>query len=217
MNQFSQQPSSFQGQGFGNQQQQFQPSGFVQSHYQGQLSQPTFNRQQSGSIVGQPQGGFAAQNNQYGGMQQSAPISQSYTQSAVPNNSYISHAPVQSHASSPATAFGEVGPVIARLGYQAGPDAQQQQFGQQTLYQPSSMGYQQQSQQPRMTSNAGYQSFGGGQMNATQSYGMTQAHSSTPLNPVYQATHAYEQAGPVIQHFGGWQNTNQGGYTGGNR
>lgn len=207
MNQFSQQSTTYPGQGFQQQQQQYEPSGYVQSHYQGQLSQPTFN-QQSSSIVGRPQGGYSGmQSGGFGGMQQAAPVSRMYTQPAVPNQSYMSHGQVQSHASSPATAFGNVGPVIAHVGYQAG--TQQQYGGQHSLYQPSNIGYQQQAHAPMTGQNYG-------NMNASQSYG-TPVHSQTPLSPVYQATHAYEQAGPVIAHFGGWQNNSQGGYQGGSR
>lgn len=181
MNQFSQ----FQGgqQGFQNQiqnQSQFQPSGFVQSHYQGQLSQPTFGRQTQ-SIVG----GIGSQNNQQFGFQQQTPAFQSFT-----NQAFTSGQQVQSHASSPATAFGDFGPVISRVGFQAGRDASQNQIGQQ------------------FQSTAGFNSFGntgftgGFQSNATQSFGPSQVQSFTQQNPVYKATNAYQQDGPVIAHLG---------------
>ncbi|RJE90608.1 hypothetical protein D3P07_00410 [Paenibacillus sp. 1011MAR3C5] len=188
MNQYSQQPAQFQGgqQQFSNASQNFQPTGFVQSHYQGQLSYPTFGRE-SASIVSPSFNNAGSQHSSNGYQQHAAPAIQSYTQPAVSNHAYQSHGPVQSHASSPATAFGDVGPVIARYGYQAGPDQQQQQgfsqqYGQQSYSQPAQ--YSQQS-----FGQAGYQSHG-------------PVHSNTSINPVYQATNAYEQAGPVIARYG---------------
>lgn len=190
MNQYSQ----FQGgqQGFQNQNQnqyqnQNQPTGFVQSHYQGQLSYPNFG-QATQSIVG----GIGSQSGNFGYQQQTPAFQQSYTQPAGYNQSYTSHQPVQSHASSPATAFGSFGPVISHFGFQAGPDANQnqnqQQFSQRSQYQPA------------QASNAGF--TGGLQNNTNQSFGHSQVQSYTQQNPVYKATGAYQQDGPVIAHLG---------------
>lgn len=208
MNQLSQQPVNFQGQqGFQNQ----VPTGFVQSHYQGQLSQPSFGRQ-SNSIISNMPGGFQGQN-MYSqqGTQQFVPTS--YTSMSQPvgtYNSFISHQPVQSHAQSPATAFGSVGPVIAHVGYQAGTGSQQ------SFYQPSAANFGTQYAQQHTASNYG----GFAQSNAQSGYGMTPTQSyTTSQNPVYEATNAYQQAGPVISHVGGWQATNaqNSPYSGGMR
>ncbi|MFF2887901.1 hypothetical protein [Paenibacillus sp. NPDC057967] len=188
MNQYSQQPAQYQGgqqQQFSNAGQNFQPSGFVQSHYQGQLSYPSFGRE-SQSIVSPSYNNAGSQHSSYGYQQHAAPAIHSYSQPAVSNHAYQSHGPVQSHASSPATAFGDVGPVIARYGYQAGPDAQNQSFSQQQ--------YGQQSYQPAQYSQQSYGQAG------YQSHGPV--HSNTSINPVYQATNAYEQSGPVIARYG---------------
>ncbi|MOA18756.1 hypothetical protein D3C78_1390940 [compost metagenome] len=108
-------------------------------------------------------------------------------------NSY-SHQPVQSHAQSPATAFGNVGPVIAHYGYQAGPDRQQ------GFQQSSAAGYGQQQ----------YSQFGGYQAQPQGGYGMSQVQSyTTSEHPVYEATNAYQQAGPVISRVG-YQANSQG-------
>lgn len=205
MNQWSLQPgSNFQGQqGFQNQ----GPVGFVQSNYQGQLSYPTFGRQTS-SIVSNAQGGYQGQ-----GMQQFGAANY-----ASQPSSYISHQPVQSYAQSPATAFGSFGPVISHVGFQAGPDRQQgfqggQQGMQQSFNQPSAMNYGAQ--------NAQFSNFGGfAQSNAQSGFGPTPVQSyTTSQSPVLEATNAYQQAGPVISHLGGWQATNaqNAPYSGGMR
>lgn len=217
MNQFSQQPGNFQGQqSFLNQGAQFQPTGNVQSHYQGQLSQPTFGRQ-TNSIVSNVPGGYQSSNSFSQGTQHFAPTGYSNMTNPVgTNNSFISHQPVQSYAHSPATAFGSVGPVIAHLGYQAGPDnqQQQQQTQQHSFYQPSlNMMGSQYAQQA--ASNYG----GHAQSNLQNNYGgMTQTHSNTSIHPVYEATNAYQQAGPVISQIG-WHSTGAANspYSGGMR
>lgn len=184
MNQMPQQSGGFQNQQNNFQSQtQYKPSGQVQSQYQGQLSQPNFGRPTQ-SIVGNPSGYQAQQVQSYSApMQQSSQSGYGMQQQNFSNQSYASHQPVQSHASSPATAFGSVGPVIAHYGgYQAQSNS---------LYQPTMQGGNfMQNQQTSSYSQGGY--------------GMTQTHSQTPENPVYQATNAYNQAGPVISKLG-WQ------------
>lgn len=199
MNQYSQQPvQPYQGgqQSFQNQN-RYQPSGFVHSNYQGQLSQPTFG-QSTGSIVGPPSAGYGFQSSQQHSYQHhAAPAYQASSHMpAVSNHSFIPHQPLQSYASSPAAAIGNVGPVIAHVGYQAGPS--QTQYGQRTYYQPTQSAYNANAQQHMSSHTEGYHSQAG------HSYGMSQVHSNTPHNPVYKATHAYEQAGPVISQLG-WQ------------
>lgn len=206
MNQWSQQPGNFQGQqGFQNQ----APVGYVQSNYQGQLSYPTFGRQSS-SIVSNAQGGYQGQ-----GMQQFGAANY-----ASQPSGYISHQPVQSYAKSPATAFGNFGPVISHVGFQAGPDRQQgfqggQQGMQQSFNQPTAMNYGAQSAQYAPSNYGGF-----AQSNAQSGYGMTPTQSyTTSQSPVLEATNAYQQAGPVISHLGGWQATNaqNAPYSGGMR
>jgi hypothetical protein len=208
VNQFSQQPGNFQGQqSFLNQGAQFQPTGNVQSHYQGQLSQPTFGRQ-TNSIVSNAPGGYQMSSSYSQGAQHFTPTGYSnMTHPVGTNNSFISHQPVQSYAHSPATAFGNVGPVISHVGYQAGADNQQ------SHYQPSSNIGSQYAQ--HAASN-----FGGyAQSNMQNNYGgMTQTHSNTPIHPVYEATNAYQQAGPVISQIG-WHSSGAANapYSGGMR
>jgi hypothetical protein len=190
VNQYSQQSGNFQGQqSYLNQGQNFQPSGFVQSHYQGQLSQPTFGRT-SQSIVSNSPGGYQQTHAFNQGHQSYIPSGYASTsQSAGMNNSYTSHQPVQSHASSPATAFGNVGPVIAHVGYQAGHEQNH------SFYQPTAMhntgmhfgGYSQPMAQGQHQGNYG--------PTPVQSY----THSATP---VLDATNAYQQTGPVISQLG---------------
>ncbi|WP_141505894.1 hypothetical protein [Paenibacillus luteus] len=208
MNQFSQQPGHFQGQqSYLNQGTSFEPSGYVQSHYQGQLSQPTFGRQSNfnGSIA---PNGYQSSNSYNQGAQHFA--SNGYTNMTHPvgtNNSFISHQPVQSYAQSPATAFGNVGPVIAHVGYQAGAEQQH------SYYQPTSNIGNQYAQ--HTSSNYG----GYAQGNAQNNYGgMTTTHSNTSIHPVYEATNAYQQSGPVISHVG-WQSQSAANspYSGGMR
>lgn len=211
MNQFSQQPGNFQGQqSFQNQSAQFQPTGNVQSHYQGQLSQPTFGRQ-TNSIVSNVPGGYqSSYSYNQGAQQQFSPSGYSNMTNPVgTNNSFISHQPVQSYAQSPATAFGSFGPVISHVGFQAGPDNQQ--------------GRQQSFNQSYGSQNAQFtaSNYGGfNQSNAQSGYGMTPTQSYTSSQtPVLEATNSYQQAGPVISHVGGYQasNTQNSPYFGGNR
>lgn len=213
MNQFSQQPGNYQGQqSYLNQNAHFEPSGHVQSHYQGQLSQPTFGRE-THSIVANSPGGYQSSNAYSQGAQTQHYAPNNYSNMTHPvgtNNSFMSHQPVHSYAQSPATTFGNVGPVIAHVGYQAGSEHNQQH----SYYQPSSNNGAQYAQ--HAASNYG----GYGQSQFQNGYGgMTQTHSNTSLHPVYEATNAYQNAGPVISHVG-WQSTsavNSSPYSGGNR
>lgn len=211
MNQLSQQPGNYQGQqSFLNQGNQFQPTGYVQSHYQGQLSQPTFGRE-TNSIVSHSPGGYQASNSYSNGSQMHFTPS-SYNHFSQPEgsyNSFNSHQPVQSYAQSPATAFGDVGPVIAHVGYQAGPDSQQHGYQQQHISQYGFGNQYAQQQNSNFGGQSHYNSQNGygaqSQSNMQNGYGgMTPTHSNTSLNPVYEATNAYQQAGPVISRVG-WQ------------
>lgn len=208
VNQYSQQPGNYQGQqSYLNQGTQFEPSGYVQSHYQGQLSQPNFGRQ-TNEVISNVPNGYQASHSYNQGVQHYAPSSYSNMTNPVgTNNSFISHQPVHSYAQPPATAFGYVGPVIAHVGYQAAPN------GQHSYYQPTSNHGSQYAQ--HTASNYG----GYGQSQMQNGYGgMTQTHSNTSLHPVYEATNAYQQAGPVISQIG-WQSTSaaHSPYSGGMR
>jgi len=184
MYQMPQQPSGYQNQRSYQTPEQYEPIGNVQSHYQGQLSQPSFGRPTE-SIVSSP-----VQHQYVGGSMQHTSPSFGYgmqQQGYANQSSYTSHQPVQSHASSPATAFGNVGPVIAHYGYQANSNISSQ---------PGFYGGANPSQQ-HYSSNFS-QSFN----HNNNGYGMTPTHSQTSENPVYQATNAYEQSGPVISRYG---------------
>ncbi|WP_341282308.1 hypothetical protein [Paenibacillus sp. FSL H8-0537] len=200
MNQMSQQPGYFQGQqGQLGQQGQFsnnyQPAGFVQSHYQGQLSQPTFNQNQS-SIVQSPIGGNQATNQHSYSSASYLPSHQQNTgmmqHQYQPNSGYQSFT-AQPHVSSYTSHLGSTNyatnPVISHLGYQASP---------QQHYVQSHTGYAGQNQN---FSSGGY---AGMSNNQNQTHGGMPVQSATGQNPVYHATNAYAQSGPVIAQLG-WQ------------
>lgn len=194
---FNQQGSQFQS---NSQQQPIQSGGhYVQSHYQGQLSQPSFGQPgvipsgyQSNSHFNQGNYSSFGGNQQY---QQYTPASQSLGPvisrvgwQAGPDL-HQQHQPQQSHSYVQQSSVGNqyaAGPVISRYGYQAGPDNRgpvNQVFNQQ-----SNQGY----YQP--------QHFGASHMNTSYT-----AQSHTGQHPVYESTNAYQQAGPVISHFGGYE------------
>ncbi|GFN32033.1 hypothetical protein [Paenibacillus xylaniclasticus] len=184
----NQQGSQFQT----NVHQPFQSSGgYVQSHYQGQLSQPSFGQ---GGIIPSPHPFASQASHTYSttpsGYQNITPTSPSlgpvisrYGYQAGPDlhQPLHSYTPVNSpiHSSSSISQSYPNQPVISRYGYQAGPDTRS----------PVNAVFQQQ----------GYNAFQHQPLHTT-SYG-----SQTSQHPVYQATHAYEQAGPVIQHYGGYE------------
>ncbi|MWC26766.1 hypothetical protein [Paenibacillus sp. MMS18-CY102] len=186
-----------------NAQQPYHAGGYVQSHYQGQLSQPSFG--QPGVLPG----GYQASSHQ--------------PYASQTHNSYQNYTPASQ----------SLGPVISRVGWQAGPDLQQST--QQHNYAPVHTYNQQASSNQSYTagpviSRYGYQagpdSYGpvnqAFQQHQPQQYAYQQQHaaqstyqpsfygahattSATHQHPVYQATNAYAEAGPVIQHFGGWE------------
>lgn len=203
-------PVNQQGSQFQSNFQQQQPNQaghYVQSHYQGQLSQPSFG--QPGVIPsGYQSNSHQNYSNQsaFGGNQQHyqqyTPISQSLGPvisrvgwQAGPDlhqqHQQFIQQPQQSYSYSQAQTGGNygVGPVISRYGYQAGQDS----LG------PVNQVFNQQSNQ----SNQGFyqpQHFNTSHMNAGYA-----AQSHTGQHPVYEATNAYQQAGPVISHFGGYE------------
>lgn len=190
---FNQQGSQFQS----NTQQPSFGGHYVQSHYQGQLSQPSFGQPgvipsgyQSNSHQGF--GGYASpasyqQQHQYTPASQSlGPVISRVGWQAGPDlqqSNNFAQANTGTHYSASHSQGYSAGPVISHYGYQAGPDSrvpvnQVLSNATQAHYQPQSQGY-------------------------TQHY--TAGYAAQGQHPVYQATNAYAQAGPVIQHFGGWE------------
>lgn len=206
----NQQGNLQQGQGqFSQSQQQFQPQGFVQSRYQGQMSQPTFNRSPQSTM---PSGmGFMNQS-QFQPLQ-STQAGRGFVQAQTQPN------PVNSHFRT------NQGPVISQLGYQSGTQSQNQplqsQFQQPIQSQFGASGFSGQSAQSSqpVISRLGFQagpetrnpvlqatsfgqqqpiSGGFGQMGGQTGF----SQATTPQNPVYQATNARQQDGPVIAKLG---------------
>ncbi len=157
----------------------YQPSGFVQSNYQGQLTRSAASgpvTAHSGYQAGGSQGYGATGSAFTGGYTGSSSVG-SYTGGM--NTGFQGHAMTPQNPVYNATnARQQDGPVIQHLGYQAGT---------QQGYQGSQFG------------TSSYQSAGGFQGQAT-----------TPQNPVYRATNARQQEGPVIQHLGYQAGTQQG-------
>jgi len=214
------QQSSFQGgQSFGAGQNRYQPAGFVQSQYQGQLSRSAA----SGPVTAKF--GYQAGQQQSFGAQ---PIGQQqFTgQAGSFQTSSFARQPADQHPVYRATnAYQQEGPVIQQLGYQAGVQQNfrqpvgQQQFAGQTV--ASSFGAQQQWQQhPVYTATNARQQDGpviqqlgyqaGAQQNFRQPVGQQQfagqtaasSFAQTQQHPVYNATNARQQEGPVIQQLG---------------
>ena len=124
------------------------------------------------------------------------------------------------------------GPVIQHLGYQAGTQQgyQGSQFGTSSFQ--STGGFQGQATTPQnpvyratnarqqdgpVIQHTGYQAGVTQNYGSNQGMGMTggmvgqsfQGHAMTPQNPVYNATNARQQDGPVIQHLGYQAGTQQ--------
>ncbi|AJY76419.1 hypothetical protein [Paenibacillus beijingensis] len=214
---YSNQPGNFQ-QGLGQfsqgQQQQYQPAGYVQSRYQGQLSQPTFNRspQSNLPITSGLTNQFQNQPSQY------TPAGGGFVQAQTQPN------PVNSRFRT------NQGPVISQLGYQAGAQNQNQftqtQFQQQPIqsqfgtamntnafsgqsYQPviSRVGYQagQETRNPVIqatTYNQQQPQFGGYQAGSQMGSQMMQSQATSQFHPVHQITNTRQDAGPVISKLG---------------
>ncbi|PWW06155.1 hypothetical protein DFQ01_10356 [Paenibacillus cellulosilyticus] len=201
-------PVNQQGSQFQSNFQQQQPNQaghYVQSHYQGQLSQPSFG--QPGVIPS----GYQSNSHQnfsnqsaFGGnqhYQQYTPMSQSLGpvisrvgwQAGPDLHPQHAQQPLQSHSYAQASTGGHyvAGPVISRYGYQAGQDSSgpvNQLFNQSNQSNQLNQGF----YQP--------QHFGASHINTGYA-----AQSHTGQHPVYEATNAYNQAGPVISHFGGYE------------
>ncbi|ALS27424.1 hypothetical protein ABEV74_15820 [Paenibacillus cisolokensis] len=189
MNYFSGNQGTFQNQ---QNQQKYQPVGFVQSQYKGGIS-----KRSAGPVISHTgyqasaQQQFGQQQAQSFGMAQSG-MQQQWQQSGM-NQSISSRT--------------GAGPVISRVGYQAG---QNNQFNQ------AQSGFaaqnQQQHSQP-VISHAGYTAGQGAQnpviQATTANFGQQQSWSgassqqqaSASYHPVYQATNA-QNSGPVYSHVG---------------
>ncbi|CAM4254950.1 hypothetical protein [Paenibacillus tarimensis] len=222
------QQNSFQGnQSFG-QSNRYQPAGFVQSQYQGQLKN---------SAIASPvtsQAGFQ------GGNQQQQSFSGQASQQFNPGfqNPVIAHTGLtagQSNFGSNQPSFGQTNPVLNHAGLTAGQHQQQQFRQQEPSFQQQSFTNSQQpvisqfgfqaGQESRSPVNQVFQNQGTGQSYQSSQFGggFQQSQGAiTPQNPVYRATNAREQDGPVIQHAGyqagqstGSQFGQTGGFTGG--
>jgi len=206
--------SQFQsGQSFGAGQNRYQPAGFVQSRYQGQLSRSAA----SGPVTAKF--GYQAGQQQSFGQQSFAGQAGAYQASSFASQQGEQH-PVYRATN----AYQQEGPVIQHVGYQAG--AQQQNFrqpiGQQNFAGQAgvfSFNAQQQQHPVYRATNArqqegpviqhtGYQA-GVQQQNFQQQNFAGQAGMSSfaqqqqvQQHPVYRATNARQQEGPVIQQTG---------------
>jgi len=220
--------TSFQsGQSFGAGQNRYQPAGFVQSQYQGQLSRSAA----SGPVTAKF--GYQAGQQQSFGQQSFAGQA-----GAFQTSSFVSQQGEQHPVYNATNARQQEGPVIQHVGYQAGAQqqnfqkpfaqqnfagqfgaasfgAQQQQWQQHPVYTATNarqqdgpviqhVGYQAGAQQQQQNfqkpfaqqsfaSQAGAASFGAQQQQQQQQW---QQH------PVYRATNARQQDGPVVQHTG---------------
>jgi hypothetical protein len=170
-----------------NQSNPYQPLGFVQSHYQGIPNQQT-GRQSAGPVISHvgysaasQQGsnqGYAQQNAGFGG---SFAGSRSNQSNAFANNFGSQQGSINNQ------------PVISRVGYTAGQNFQPNQSQQNQQMQP----YSQQNQQMQSYSQP-QRGFAG----SNQGQNQFNAQAVTQYNPVYQATNAASQDGPIISRVG---------------
>ncbi|RXZ77057.1 hypothetical protein EBB07_32745 [Paenibacillaceae bacterium] len=207
----SYQQGSFQGQqsqsSFGQaNNNRYQPTGYVPSQYQGQLRQSNFGSSQNvGPVIS------------HLGYQASSQQGIFNNQFAQQNN--MSHFGAQTQQQ----------PVISHVGYEAGRDyypraaaasmnqsynqgyqqhsPSNQQYSNSNNSQPviSQLGYQvgQNNRTPVLNSSSQFGNYSGQQGGQQASmHQNSYAHAQTPINPVYQASNAQHQEGPVISHLG---------------
>jgi hypothetical protein len=193
MNQFGQQGFSGNANGMG-QQNRYQPSGYVQSHYQGVSKQAGSIAAQSNSGPVISQLGYSA-NQGYG---------QSSSGNSYASNSYSNAQPVLSHFGG-SSANQSSQPVISHYGgYQAQNTQQSQPY-------QSSASYMNQS-------NMGNSSYNANSQPVISHYGGYQAQQtiqSQHAQPHQSMSYGQQQSQPVISHYGGYQAQNaqnQGGY-----
>jgi hypothetical protein len=212
----------------------YQPSGFVQSHYQGQLTRSAASgpvTAHSGYQAGGSQGygtTGSAFTGGYSGSSSMGSFTGGMTSSGFQGQAVTQQNPVYNATN----ARQQDGPVIQHLGYQAGTQQgfQGGQFGTPSFQ--SAGGFQGQAttqQNPVYRATNARQQEGpviqhtGYQSGVTQGYGMSgsnqgmgmvgqsfQGQAMTQQNPVYNATNARQQDGPVIQHLGYQAGTQQG-------
>lgn len=208
MNSMSNQQGQFQNQQLFNNQQQsnfqnrYQPAGYVQSHYQG-LPKNAFAGNSpviahTGYSAASQQSYGApnafAQNNAFGGANSNvgpviSHVGYQTGQDFYPTGAATSNSSNFSNQQRAQTGYQ---PVISHVGYTAGQNFQQPQFGQQ--------------QQQNYNFNAQPASQNFGSFGANQFAGNAQ----TPNNPVYQATNAAANSGPVISKLGYSAGSQQG-------
>jgi len=220
-------------------QNRYQPSGYVQSNYQGQLTRGAASgpvTAHAGYQAGGSQGFGSAGSTFTGGFASGFTGGSSSFQST---GGFQGQATTQQNPVYRATnAREQEGPVIQHLGYQAGTpqgfQGQGSQFGASSFQ--SMGGFQGQAttqqnpvyratnarqQEGPVIQHLGYQAgtqqgYQGNQFGTSsfQSSGGFQGQPMTQQNPVYNATNARQQDGPVIQHLGYQAGTNQGGQFG---
>ncbi|WP_270172093.1 hypothetical protein [Paenibacillus sp. SYP-B4298] len=183
MNGMSYQPGFQASQASFNQQNQFQPQGYVQSQYRGQI--PTQNAGPVISHLGYQAGQQGQIGQQYGMQNSQMGMGQAQTQYQ---------------------------PVISHLGYQAGrdyyPQAVQHNSMMQSQQQPYAQQNSQYASQPVIAHFGGYSINSQGAQNQAsyntgyQNQSFQPAHAQTQQNPVLNATNAHAQDGPVLAHLG---------------
>jgi hypothetical protein len=188
----------FQNQQFGSQQSsiqanKYQPLGFVQAQYQGGI-----RKQNAGPVISHL--GFSA------GQQQNT--SQFANQSIAQNRSFVG---------SQQQNFAQ--PVIAHAGYTAGQENQSAQSASGVNYGPTNAIRFNQSEQPVIAhagstaARYGQQAQFGQQSGMVASQGFSQfSQAGAHSNPVYQATNASTQEGPVLAKLGYTAGQQQAGF-----
>ncbi|NBD26386.1 hypothetical protein [Paenibacillus glycinis] len=185
MNQFGQQGFGGNMSGMNQQKNQYQPSGYVQSHYQGISRQPGGISAQSntGPVISRV--GYSAQNGGYG---------QSSAMHSSSSNGYGNAQPVLSHFGGSSINAGSQQPVISHYGgYQA-----------QNMQRSQTMN----AQQGRSSSMSNSQPV-------ISHYGGYQAQNAQQSQPYQSSMTTMNQSQPVLSHFGGYQAQsaqNRGGY-----
>lgn len=188
MNQFGQQGFSGNMSGMNQQKNQYQPTGYVQSHYQGISRQSGGMSAQSntGPVISRV--GYSAQNGGYG---QSSSMLHSSSFNGYNNNAQ----PVLSHFGGSSINAGSQQPVISHYG---GYQAQNMQQSQQPMNAQQGRGASMSNAQPVISHFGGYQ-----------------AQNMQQMQPYQSSMNNMSQSQPVISHFGGYQAQsaqNRGGY-----
>ncbi|MFC5652161.1 hypothetical protein ACFPYJ_24195 [Paenibacillus solisilvae] len=200
----------------------YQPLGFVQSHYQGIPNQQSGGQQSAAPVISHtgysaaPQQGFGMSST-HGYAQQNAGFGSSA--SAGPVISHVGYKvgqdfrPNQSHSfASQQSSQGSMNnsqPVISHLGYASGQNFHPNQYQQTNQF---AQQQQQQQQQQQTNQFAQQQQSGFGAANQGFNQFASNMHAVTSHNPVYQASNATSQAGPIISKVGYSSGNQQMGY-----